>query len=190
MEILTIEEVSNGAGAASRELRQKVVELLGKKSQNKVLNLAYTDYGGTILDKVLIKYYKTHYPKRTWAEDAPFFGENAFVYITPREEAELKKYPFPDEEARAIFEEIDMEYFLEAIEDVIDELYEINRTTMITYEFDEEEVKEWLMENKFGYYPIYPWGIDINFAKLELELLCAGVIKKVKKVNLIRKNAR
>ena len=62
---------------ASSELAEEA-----KKSANNQLciNIAYSDYGGTFLDKVWISYFKESYPDNIIAEQTAWNGENAFIF--------------------------------------------------------------------------------------------------------------
>lgn len=44
------------------------------------LNFAYTDYGGSFLDKVIISYFKEYYPGNIVHEETSWNGENAFIF--------------------------------------------------------------------------------------------------------------
>lgn len=44
------------------------------------LNFAYTYYGGSFLDKVIISYFKEYYPENILHEETSWNGENAFIF--------------------------------------------------------------------------------------------------------------
>lgn len=67
---------------ASESLLQ---EAKGKHSDI-YLNFAYTDYGGSFLDKVIISYFKEYYPENIVHEKTSWNGENAFIFGEPAKE--------------------------------------------------------------------------------------------------------
>lgn len=50
------------------------------------LNFAYTNYGGSFLDKVIISYFKEYYPENIVHEKTSWNGENAFIFGEPAKE--------------------------------------------------------------------------------------------------------
>lgn len=50
------------------------------------LNFAYTDYGGSFLDKVIISYFKEYYQEDIVHEKTSWNGGNAFVFGEPAKE--------------------------------------------------------------------------------------------------------
>lgn len=59
---------------------QLVNELTALNPNEVVINLAYTDYGGTIIDKLLISYLLEEGSKDIIVEQTSWNGQNAFVY--------------------------------------------------------------------------------------------------------------
>lgn len=51
-----------------------------EKNSNFYLNFAYTDYGGTFFDKVVIAYFKKSHPESIVYEKTFWDGENAFIF--------------------------------------------------------------------------------------------------------------
>ncbi len=45
-----------------------------------VLNLCYSDYGGSFLDRVLIEFFKQEYPENIIFETTSWNGQNAYVF--------------------------------------------------------------------------------------------------------------
>lgn len=62
-----------------------VQEAKGKHSDI-YLNFAYTNYGGSFLDKVIISYFKENYPENIVHERTSWNGENAFIFGEPAKE--------------------------------------------------------------------------------------------------------
>lgn len=50
------------------------------------VNFAYTDYGGSFLDKVIISYFKEYYQENIVHEKTSWNGENAFIFGEPAKE--------------------------------------------------------------------------------------------------------
>jgi len=67
---------------ASESLVQKAKD----KHSDIYLNFAYTDYGGSFLEKVIISYFKEYYPENIVHEKTSFNGENAFIFGEPAKE--------------------------------------------------------------------------------------------------------
>lgn len=64
---------------ASESLLQEAKD----KHSDIYLNFAYTDYGGSFLDKVIISYFKEYYPENIVHEKTSWNGENAFIFGEP-----------------------------------------------------------------------------------------------------------
>lgn len=58
---------------------ESLVQEAKSKHSNIYLNFAYTDYGGSFLDKVVISYFKKYYPENIVYERTSWNGENAFI---------------------------------------------------------------------------------------------------------------
>lgn len=67
---------------ASESLLQEAKD----KHSDIYLNFAYTDYGGSFLDKVIISYFKEYYPENIVHERTSWNGENAFIFGEPAKE--------------------------------------------------------------------------------------------------------
>ena len=67
---------------ASESLLQEAKD----KHSDIYLNFAYTDYGGSFLDKVIISYFKEYYPENIVHEKTSWNGENAFIFGEPAKE--------------------------------------------------------------------------------------------------------
>lgn len=61
---------------ASESLLAKAKE----KESDFYINCAYTDYGGTFFDNVVIQYFKENYPNSILFEHTSWNGENAFIF--------------------------------------------------------------------------------------------------------------
>lgn len=63
---------------ASDSLKERVLELCS--NGEKYINLAYTDYGGTFLEKAFIQYMEDNHPESIICESTAWFGKNAIVF--------------------------------------------------------------------------------------------------------------
>lgn len=62
---------------------ESLVQEAKSKHSDIYLNFAYTSYGGSFLDKVIISYFKENYPENIVYEKTSWKGENAFVFGEP-----------------------------------------------------------------------------------------------------------
>lgn len=62
---------------------ENLVQEAKSKHSDIYLNFAYTSYGGSFLDKVIISYFKENYPENIVCERTSWNGENAFVFGEP-----------------------------------------------------------------------------------------------------------
>lgn len=65
---------------------ESLVQEAKDKHSDIYLNFAYTDYGGSFLEKVIISYFKEYYPENIVHEKTSFNGENAFIFGEPAKE--------------------------------------------------------------------------------------------------------
>lgn len=106
---------------ASDSLKEKVLELC--PNGEKFINLAYTDYGGTFVEKVFIQYMKDNHPEFIIYESTFWFGENAIVFgkiVTDIIES-TKSYLFGFENLEDYFNEKEWEEQIKAAEQYINE---------------------------------------------------------------------
>ena len=68
-------------GFGSDNLKEIVEQALNEEalSDQVYINLAYTNYGGSFLDKVYIEYFKQNHPDYTLSELTSYNGQNAFI---------------------------------------------------------------------------------------------------------------
>lgn len=59
---------------------ESLIQEAQDKHSNIYLNFAYTNYGGSFLDKVIISYFKEYYPENIVHESTSWNGENAFIF--------------------------------------------------------------------------------------------------------------
>lgn len=65
---------------------ESLVHEVKDKHSDIYLNFAYTDYGGSFLDKVIISYFKEYYQENIVHEKTSWNGENAFIFGEPAKE--------------------------------------------------------------------------------------------------------
>lgn len=65
---------------------ESLVQEAKSKHSDIYLNFAYTSYGGSFLDKVIISYFKENYPENIVYERTSWNGENAFIFGEPAKE--------------------------------------------------------------------------------------------------------
>lgn len=65
---------------------ESLVQEAKDKHSDIYLNFAYTDYGGSLLDKVIISYFKEYYPENIVHEKTSWNDENAFIFGEPAKE--------------------------------------------------------------------------------------------------------
>lgn len=65
---------------------ESLVQVAKDKHSDIYLNFAYTDYGGSFLDKVIISYFKEYYQENIVHEKTSWNGENAFIFGEPAKE--------------------------------------------------------------------------------------------------------
>lgn len=65
---------------------ESLVQEAKDKHSDIYLNFAYTNYGGSFFDKVIISYFKENYPENIVHERTSWDGENAFVFGEPAKE--------------------------------------------------------------------------------------------------------
>ena len=68
---------------------ESLVQEAKSKHSDIYLNFAYTNYGGSFLDKVIISYFKEYFPENIVHEKTSWYGENAFVFGEPAKELYL-----------------------------------------------------------------------------------------------------
>lgn len=65
---------------------ESLVQEAKDKHSDIYLNFAYTNYGGSLLDKVIISYFKEYYPENIVHEKTSWNDENAFIFGEPAKE--------------------------------------------------------------------------------------------------------
>lgn len=170
MKSITIKDFKKGEGYSSYNIREDK-NILALKDEDIIINLAYTDYGGTFFDKVAIEYFKKYYPNNIIYESTNWNGQNAVLYgnIVHEFLKEYENYILGFENIEEFYSSMewelyqnDFEYFLKDIQG--------------KYLFNFDDVLDYLMENKQGYYNIYPNMIDFNLEDLIEELLKENLI--------------
>lgn len=149
------------------ELRNKTAAI------DKIINFAYTDYGGSFYDKVCITYFSENYPDNIVKENTSWNGENALLFGLVAEQfaEDTENYPLPGNLEEYYFE-MAREQNREDFEYFVDDLTR-------DYEFDRETVLDWITENKEGYYQIVYTQTDFSYSDLVQELEENNLINKI-----------
>lgn len=136
---------------------ESLVQEAKDKHSDIYLNFAYTDYGGSFLDKVIISYFKEYYPENIVHEKTSWNGENAFIFGEPAKELynlmkvnnvlgfDNLEYYYTEMEYNMITEEA-QQYIKD--NGLGNELYDI--------------VSEWLIENSHVVNFVYYSEVELN----------------------------
>lgn len=96
-----------------------------------VINVAYTDYGGTFADKTFIAFMKENYPHLILSEYTSWNGENAFIFGGIAEELSKSNDYF------SVADDFE-DYYLDAVS----KLQEETADEVIDYYFADEELSD------------------------------------------------
>jgi hypothetical protein len=163
---------------ASEELLAKFRKKSGIKdtqlTKPNVIAFAYTDYGGDFMDKVAIEYFLENYPKNIVVENSGYNGKNAIVWgkVAMDWVEATEDYAFGYEDFESFYYD---KVYKEEEQAFSEYLYELQRDG---YKLDYDEVLQWLLENKGGYFSITTQGLDFYDGDLTKELLAEGLIEK------------
>lgn len=171
MEKLTFKDFLNGKGFASYDMRDQIKEL-NLKDDDILVNLAYTDYGGDVFDKVAIRYFTEKYKENIIKENTCYCGENAFIFGSIAKEffIAFERYPLGFEDIEELYYQMEREAENESFKSFIDDDLEGH------YLFDRAKVKEYLLNEKSGYYSWHTSGIDFSSSDLIVDLIKQGLI--------------
>jgi hypothetical protein len=171
MKTYTKQEVKNGAGFSSQDLRDQILDAM--KEDEIVINFAYTDYGGDFFDKIVCEYFQdkedflvedtSYYGQNGWllGKTAKTFNEVSQYYLLGYEDIEDFYYNRQYEEETKGFQ-----MFLEDLEKY--DSYKIQDTAL-----------DFLLENRSGYYNVLTTGVDFSSSELEEYLIENNQIEKI-----------
>ena len=137
---LTICDLNNtDTFIASSEL---VAEAKAKNAKQYV-NIAYSNYGGTFLDKVLISFIEKDHPNNIVSENSAWQGKNAFIFgdILPQLIEDTNNYLLKFETLEEYFCEMEQKEYDEYIDMLIDE------GVINNLRYERDFVKQYLEEN-------------------------------------------
>ena len=139
------------------ELKAKLKTQKNNVEDKDVIAFAYTDYGGDILDKYAIEYFLENHPNNIVVESTSYSGKNAFVFGKPAKEwmEETEDYPLGFEDFESFYYDKENEDFEEGINFFIEDLKR-------DYSFDEDEVRDSLLEQFSGYFNVSTSGLDYS----------------------------
>ncbi|NLZ46233.1 MAG: hypothetical protein GX896_06030 [Clostridiales bacterium] len=132
-----------------------------------IINIAYTDYGGTFVGKCLIEYVSSQFPDSIIKENTSWSGENAFIFGEIANEI-IKDdifcfYDFGDFYCEKCYKEEEI-----AFRDFVNSNENIK---------DKDGAFDYLIENYSGYYfRIETTGLDFSESDLIQKLETAGFI--------------
>lgn len=148
---------------ASESLKNELKE---KYNGCDIVNIAYTDYGGTFIGKCLIEYISEEFPDSIIKECTSWNGENAFIFgEIAKELIEYDIFSFYD------FEDFYSEKYHEAEKIVFLDFVNSNENIK-----DKDGAFDYLIENYSGYFEIETTGLDFSESYLTEELETAGFI--------------
>jgi hypothetical protein len=163
---------------ASEELKEKLRKAIGiegdviQETDTPVIAFGFTDYGGDFYDKIAIAYFSEYYPDNTLVEPTAYSGYNAFVYGKPAQDyiEQTENYLLGFEDMETLYYEAQLHEEEQAFDDFIKDLNDEK------YLFDEDMVKDWLMQNRTGYYSMTTTGLDYSSSELTDALLQQGLL--------------
>ena len=151
-------------------------ELAKKISEDELfLNVAYTDYGGDFFEKVLIEYFKENDPEHILYESTIYCGQNAVIFGDFIEEfcAVTDNYLLGWDDLEEFYTNLEYKQTVEAFECFIED-----SLVFEDYQFNKEKVMNWLMEQKYGQFSMYPNMLDFCSSDLTEELEAENLITK------------
>lgn len=164
MEILTKEQIKDGGGFASDELRSAVLDAMN--DNDLIINFAYTDYGGSftdfvisdLLDNKLEELEEDYGGLFVLAEHTIYNGGNIFVKGVD------------NQATRALYDDIYAGYFNDAIfekeQEIIAASFDISNFDFEISDID--RARELYAEYSYCY---YGGMVDTDFSAIEQELL-------------------
>lgn len=152
------------------ELKSKI------KDGDCIINFAFTDYGGTFFDKVMIEYFTENFPDSIVSEGAIYYGKNAFLFGDIANEFinEYESYPLCFRDSEEYYMNKESEQEMNDFKTFLEDIEKYNGYLV------KENALDYLSEHKGGYYNITTQGID--YSESELITFCedAGIIEKIK----------
>lgn len=116
---------------ASDSLKDEAIS----KNSDLYINAAYTDYGGTIIDKYFIQYMKENYPENVISENTSYCGENAFIFGEIVEEIMEKDILYFDDFEDYLYDKIREEQTKEAERYIKEKEIESERVKEIFFDY-------------------------------------------------------
>ena len=105
MEFLTKKQIESGSGFASSDLRNEVLN----STEDLFFHVAFTDYGGSIMDKIYFEYFTEKYPNNIISEETSWYGGNGFIHCKGLD-IDINEFQDRFESYLLFFEDIE-EYF-------------------------------------------------------------------------------
>lgn len=176
MEKITLKDLKNGRCYASYDLIEKIEK---KNHKNFILNFAYTDYGGSFWDKIVIEYFKKNHPNNILYESTYYNGQNALIFgdIAKDFFNQSQDYFLQFENIENFYCEMESNQYLEDFKYFIENIKN-------DYLFNYNVVLNYLIGNKIGEYNILSNMIDYSFEDLIKELLKENLIFNLEENNI------
>lgn len=159
-------------GIASYNLKLEAIRAIDDSKY--VFNFAYTNYGGSILDRAMIEFAKEYYPDCLVWEETDWSGQNAYIFGELAEEfAQSDEWYYTDFSRGG--------YFFDYLSEEIEQPMEKEGFDEIVENFDEgykEEVLNVLCDNFVGYWSFEPNFLDYSIEDLKEYLEPLGIAPK------------
>jgi len=176
METMTAKQFRQGNGFMSWQLRRQFPDNI--KDDQLVINFAYTDYGGSFIDKVIIAFLRSKHVQHMLHEHTSWSGENCTLYSKKYVKffnRDFKDWFYNDE-----FEE----FYCQQEYQIQDECWNYVANEFIQdYELDESmksDIVNFLHEEFDRYYSIVYTQVDYSSENAESKLCEHFNIKQAK----------
>lgn len=148
---------------ASESLKNELNEVYNGSD---IINIAYTDYGGTFVGKILIEYVSSQFPNSIIKESTSWSGENAFIFGEIANEI-IKNDIFCFYDFNDFYSEKKYEAEKNAFLDFVNSNGDIK---------DKDGAFDYLVDNYSGWFSVETTGLDFCESNLIQELETAGFI--------------
>jgi len=166
MELLKVEEILTKS-IASDELKSDVIEYLKKHNLNYVIHGTFTDYGGSVIDKIYFLYFKKYRKElkkdgfKLFYELTIYDGANFFIIFKNDEEAlkfndRLDEYLLFFDNIEEFYSNLEFEEKLKAFKIVLND-YRLETGKRIP-----KVLSSQLFETFFDYSSLETWGVDYS----------------------------
>lgn len=150
-----------------------ITELEARQPIGTILNFAYTDYGGTFFDKVVIKYFNEKHPEFIVSESTGWNGENAFLFgpIANEFYEATERYLLGFGDMEEYFYDMEYNETQTAWNNLLDSIQDCGT-------FDRDAVLCELNEHFAGYFSVTTQGLDFSEERVLDHLFEKGLLRK------------